>query len=171
MRLFVALELSQDTTQAIQEWRKPMADMFPVLRWTSENQLHITLRFLGNSNPDDVIFQMKTLALEELLPVEYTLSETGNFGEPPFVIWLSGKFSSSLFTMARRLEHIPDGYGKTGETRKFIPHVTIARVNPGVQCPRLNLDTSIGGAAQAVSLIESELTSDGPVYSILYSVS
>ncbi len=171
MRLFVALELSRDSIQALELWRKPLVIKYPLLKWTSESQLHITLRFLGDCNPDDVIPKMKTLALRELLPVEYTLSDIGDFGKPPFVIWLSGKFSSSLYTMASRLEHIPDEHGNTGETGRFIPHVTIARVRSGVQCPRLNPDISIQGAAQSVNLVESVLTSKGPVYSTLYTVS
>ncbi len=171
MRLFVALELSRDSIQAVELWRKPLTCKYPLLKWVSGEQLHVTLRFLGNCDPDDVISQMKSLALSELLPVEYTLSDTGRFGKPPFAIWLSGMFSSSLFTMVRRLEQISGGYGKTDNTRKFVPHVTIARVKTGVQCPQLKFDTPIDGVARSVSLIESVPAPGGPVYSTLYSVS
>jgi 2'-5' RNA ligase len=119
--LFVALELSKDTVRAIEEWRKPLVRSFPLLKWTSASQLHITMRFLGDRNPEDVIFQMKALALGELLPVEYTLSDTGSFGKPPSVIWLSGKFSSSLFTIVHRLGTFPTVTVKQERTENSFP--------------------------------------------------
>ena len=170
MRLFVALKLSPTDVQSIEKWRKPLMLKYPFLRWTRDSQLHVTLRFLGERDPDLVIPEIKNLTLEELLPAEYTLTQTGRFGTPPSVLWLSGRFSSGVYTMAERLNSIPDGYGKSGESRPFIPHVTLVRIERGTYCPVISYDESITGACHSIHLISSRLTENGPVYSSIFKL-
>lgn len=170
MRLFVSLKLSSNSIQKIEEWRKPLVEEYQDLRWTREDQLHVTLRFFGDRDPDRVISEIKALHLEDCLPVEYTLSGTGHFGNPPSVLWLSGKFSSNVFLMARGLASIPDGDGRSGGGRDFTPHVTIARLKRGGQFPSLIFDRKIAGTGSYINLISSRLTPDGPVYTNLFSI-
>lgn len=170
MRLFVTLALSDKTVQAIEEWQKPLKGKYPSLRWTCESQFHVTLRFLGDRDPDQVACEIRALSLEDLLPAEYTLSKIGQFGNPPSVLWLSGKFSSEVFSIARRLDSIPDGDGNAGGSRCFTPHITIARVRGGTQCPTFSFNGEITGIGNAIHLINSRLTPSGHVYSTLFSI-
>jgi len=170
VRLFVALELSSDTIDFIEEWRKPLIRKYSDLRWTGGEQLHVTLRFLGDRNPDQVAGEMRNLCLEELLPIEYTISRIGQFGNPPSVLWLSGSFSSEVFSMAQRLDSIPDGEGKTGGSRHFNPHVTLARIRRGSSCPNITFSRQIAGVGSAIHLMSSNLTPDGSIYTTLFSV-
>lgn len=171
MRLFVALKLSPTDIQFIEKWRKPLILRYPSLRWTLDSQLHVTLRFLGERDPDLVIPEIKNLALEELLPAEYTLTQTGRFGKPPSVLWLSGRFSSGVYTMAERLNSIPDGYGKGGGGRPFIPHVTLARIGRAEHCPLPVFDRQVKGICNSISLINSRLAANGPAYSTFFTIS
>ena len=53
MRLFVALPLPAETRSALLAWTKRCGPQ-PGLRWTLEDQLHITLQFLGEVGEDRV---------------------------------------------------------------------------------------------------------------------
>ena len=165
----MALELSESTIRSIEEWREPLVKQYLDLKWTCKNQFHITLRFLGHRDPEQVISEIKALHLEEFLPVEYSLSRIGHFGKPPSVLWLSGKFSSKAFTLNRSLDSIPDGNGLSGSSRHFTPHITLARVKPGMQCPIISFHKQISGLAKAIHLMNSELTGSGPTYSTLFT--
>ncbi len=171
MRLFIALELSGSSIDEIEIWRKPLRKKYPLLKWTSGNQLHVTLRFLGSVNAAEVTGKMKSLELKEFLPVEYFLTDVGSFGNPPSVVWLSGKFSPGLNTLVHRLNSIPDCDGETGESRRFTPHVTVARIKGEIQYHGLEFGPKIYGSGKAVNLISSNLTAGGPVYSNLFSIS
>lgn len=171
MRLFAALELSESAIQTIHAWREPLIKKHPSLHWTREDQLHVTLRFLGDREAHEVIREMKDLSLEELFPIGYTLNTTGTFGNPPSVLWLSGRFSSSLLSITQLLDSIPDEDNTTGGRRPFIPHVTIARARRGKQCPVFDLDRQIAGTCNSLSLINSRLSADGPAYSTLFTIS
>ena len=170
MRLFVSLELSEGTLKRIKEWRNPLISRYPDLRWTGDNQLHVTLRFLGERNPGQVISEMKNLNIERFLPVEYTLNRTGIFGTPPSVLWLSGIFSSEVFSLARQLGSIPDHEGKKGGSRRFTPHITVARIRRGVRCPDIRFDRQLRGTGRVIRLAASRLTPEGPVYTTLSSI-
>lgn len=171
MRLFVALELSAAAIQTIHDWREPLIKKWPSLHWTREDQLHVTLRFLGGREAHEVIREMKDLSLEELLPIQYTFNTTGTFGNPPSVLWLSGKFSSSLLSITQLLDSIPDQDSRTGGSRPFIPHVTIARAGRGKQCPAFDFNRQTTGSSNSLSLTSSRLSANGPAYSTLFTIS
>ncbi|MCK5034438.1 MAG: RNA 2',3'-cyclic phosphodiesterase [Candidatus Sabulitectum sp.] len=171
MRLFAALELSESAIQTIHAWREPLIKKHPSLHWTRKDQLHVTLRFLGDREAHEVIREMKDLSLEELLPIEYTFNTTGTFGTHPSVLWLSGKFSSSLLSITQLLDSIPDQDNRTGGSRPFIPHVTIARAGRGEQCPAFDFNRQITGSFNSISLIGSRLAANGPAHSTLFTIS
>ena len=165
----MALELSESTVLSIEEWREPLVKQYPFLKWTRRNQFHVTLRFLGNRDPEQVISEIEALHLEGYLPAEYSLSRIGHFGKPPSVLWLSGKFSSKVYALNRCLDSIQDGSGLSGSSSHFTPHITLARVKRGKQCPIISFHRQIPGLAKAIHLMNSELTGSGPSYSTLFT--
>jgi|GEM_PF-1663619 len=170
MRLFLSLELSSETVRKIKKWRKPLEEKYPALSWTSEAQLHITLRFLGNRTPEQVKEEMNSLQLPGFLPVEYALNRTGKFGEPPSVLWLSGEFSPQVFSLARSLGSIPDERGETSQAEHFTPHITLARIKREVKSPNIRFNGRIDGTGSAVHLVRSRLDCVGASYETLYSI-
>ena len=171
MRLFVALKISDPSACIIEKWQRSQAKLHPELRWTEPNQLHLTLRFLGDREPCEVISAMKTLKLGELLPVEYTLFRSGSFGNPSNLLWLSGSFSPELFSIVRRLNSVPDGQSKTGKEGDFSPHITIARSPRGSVCSVPFFIEQLKEFSNSIHLMNSRLTREGPVYSTLFTVS
>lgn len=171
MRLFIAVKISDSLTGVIRNWQKSMAKLHPEPGWTKQNQLHLTLRFLGNREPGGVISAMNTLNLHELLPLEYTLSRSGSFGNPSSIFWLSGSFSPAIFSIVHRLASIPDQQGKPGDERSFSPHITIARVPRGSVCSVPVFNEQVKEVSNSIHLMNSRLTPEGPVYSTLFTVS
>ncbi|PIE51561.1 RNA 2',3'-cyclic phosphodiesterase [Candidatus Fermentibacteria bacterium] len=168
MRLFIAMELPSEVRRSISDWIEPLSRQHSDLRWTSCENLHVTLRFLGNVNPDSVIQKMKESQIKSFLPVEFTLNRLGTFGRPSSVLWVSGKFSEGVFDLAEKLGSIPDDRGLT-KTCRYCPHITVARARRGFSIPFLPWRESLIGASSTIGLYSSELTGKGSVYTILHS--
>lgn len=168
MRLFIALDLPDHVTESIERWREPFIKKYSELKWAGRHSLHVTLRFLGNVDPGPVLAEMKRMNLKQYLPAEFTLDRSGTFGRPPSVLWLSGKFSPGALRMAETLSKIPDEQGLS-ETRRFHPHITVARSRRGDSVPLLPMNEKLKGNCLSVSLFTSTLTREGPVYSLVYS--
>lgn len=151
-------------------WRKPLLSLYPDLRWTSSENQHLTLRFLGNREPESVVKEIEQLNLGFSLPVSFTLERCGTFGRPPSVLWLSGKFAETCYHLASRLAGIVDENGEM-EKRRFFPHITVARSPRGRAIPRIDFKDKIHGSSAGIELISSTLTSRGPIYRTLFGVS
>ena len=168
MRLFAALCLPYGVKDGIESWRSPLTVKYPQLKWTCRSNLHVTLRFLGNVDPENTISQIKRVNLERFLPVEFSLERISTFGRPPSVLWLSGNFSRGAAAIASALGEIPDEQGFP-EKRKFIPHVTVARAGKEDAVPPVSFNLCLRGEASAVKLFNSTLSPRGPVYRVLYT--
>lgn len=170
MRLFIALELPGETRSGLHELLAGERERFSHLRWTSPDNLHVTLRFLGDLDPRAISHRLGEMDLASLLPVEFSLFRTGTFGSPPRVLWVSGRFSHSVNRLASVLGEIPDDRNDTAQGR-FMPHVTVARAPRGSSIPSVTLPGELRGLAGSVTLFNSTLTSEGPVYERIFQVS
>lgn len=170
MRLFLALELPREIRNGLNEMLAGQRERFSFLRWTSPENLHVTLRFLGDLNPSETADKLRKLNPGSFLPVEYTLFRTGTFGSPPRILWVSGRFSPSVNRLASVLGEIPDERGDNARGC-FIPHITVARAPRGSSLPSVTLSGEIKGFAGSLTLFNSTLTSAGPVYERFFQVS
>ncbi|MFH1334248.1 MAG: RNA 2',3'-cyclic phosphodiesterase [Pseudomonadota bacterium] len=145
------------------------------IRFTALEQLHLTLRFLGNISEED--------SLRLVTAAEHTLKNT-----PSFSIQLTGIdfFPSqqskktliatcppnpALITLTHAIEQLVQSLGVTPETRPFHPHVTLARMREKLRKEIINTDFSlpIDGIVQEISLMRSDSTKDGVVYSSVWT--
>jgi 2'-5' RNA ligase len=166
MRLFLAMEPSQSVQMRIFSDLESFRNQHPELKWVSSENLHVTLRFLGDRSPDSVISELALFNPSSCLPVEFTLNKSGTFGVPPSVLWLSGEFPEGIYTLAATVSTLPDQEGRT-EKRPFSPHISVARAPRNSCLPSVNWHGQIAGVFQEVKLISSVLLSHGPVYSTL----
>ncbi|TDI59624.1 MAG: RNA 2',3'-cyclic phosphodiesterase [Alphaproteobacteria bacterium] len=127
LRLFIGLPLPVRIRQRI------LARMggVPGVRWQADDQLHLTVRFLGNieaHQASDVDLAMRTVALQ---PFDIALSGTGLFGTlaKPRTIWAGVKPARSLLALENKIDALVTRAGLPPETRKYTPHITIARCN------------------------------------------
>ena len=127
MRVFVALPVPDAVRECLLD---PMEGVTGV-RWQDADSLHITLRFIGEvtrHQADDVACALADVAWRDF-PV--TLQGVGHFERKgqPTAIFARVVPSAELAELQQRTEHACRRAGFAGETRKFIPHVTLDRLN------------------------------------------
>ena len=126
-RLFVALR----PPEAI---RDPLIDTMEGVegaRWQADEQLHLTLRFVGEvdrAQANDLVSALETVRAPRFaldLRSVGTFERKGRVGS----LWARVEESEPLNILQRRVERTCRAAGLEPVTRKFVPHVTIARVN------------------------------------------
>ena len=103
----------------------------PGARWADPEQIHLTLRFIGEV--DELVFRDVLDSLDDVRsePFPLVLRGVGHFpprGEPR-VLWVGVEKSAPLFELQRRVERAVARAGVAPDGRKFSPHVTLARLN------------------------------------------
>ncbi len=125
-RLFVALVPPQDVVERL----CALTGGVPGARWQSPDQIHLTLRFIGETCASTQRDIEDALAPVDLAPFDLTLSGVGHFGDKrrPRVIWAGVEPSPSLCRLQEKIERALVMAGLPPATQKFHPHVTLARL-------------------------------------------
>lgn len=181
-RLFVSVDPPDRLQEAIADAQEPLEDL-PGLRLTDPQQTHLTLTFLGDVEADRLSKVRKAIERGvDAAGVSRFRARFGGFGVfPEFdyisVVWIGVREGA---TDTERLHHSLEEalapLGLEGDDHEFTPHVTIARMDHArakdtVQRVVRTRDPDIGGMeVDAVSLKESTLTEDGPVYETLETI-
>ncbi len=171
-RLFIGIDLPLHVKDRLTS----LAGGVPGARWQSEEQLHLTLRFIGDVEgpmANDIANALDGLEMETF---DLTLSGVGQFGDKrPHVIWAGLEQSPQLHRLASKVEQTLQRVGLAPETRKYTPHVTLARLkNPSLDrvFNYLSEHALFQAPAFTVSefhLYESHLGSAGAIYQIVSS--
>ena len=132
MRTFIALTLPPHILhQIIRTTAGFHSQIKNGVRWTPPENLHLTLRFLGESNPDRLVdLQEKLEQLRKHPAFEITFKRYGVFPawKSPSTIWLGVEKNSDLENLAKTVETMAREVGFRPEKKPFRPHITIARV-------------------------------------------
>ena len=183
LRLFIAIELSEELKEAIHSLIEKLraSDTNFSIRWVSYGGLHITLKFLGEVPRANIAIVEEAMkaAAENKNTFELSLSGTGVFPNErrPGVFWIGVKDSErSLVDLAKSVIKECSNRGFPDENRPFSPHITIGRAREKAGTADL---TKIAGHLRSVnlriefqiidhiSLIWSQLTPKGPIYTTL----
>ncbi len=125
-RLFVAIDLPQ----AIQSELSSFCFGVPGARWVVDDQLHLTIHFIGEV--DGSMFADIKEALAEIVfePFTLELQGVGHFPprKAPKVLWVGVKSNESLNCMKGKIDAQLRRLGMVSERRKFFPHITVARL-------------------------------------------
>ncbi len=125
-RLFVAIDLPVN----IRERLSFMCCGLPGARWLDPEQMHLTLRFIGDVN--STIFQDVREALTEVRGEMFSMQLEGvGFFPPrgnPRVVWAGIRKNEQLVQIRNRVESVLIRAGLKPEGRKYSPHITLARL-------------------------------------------
>ncbi|WP_119084538.1 RNA 2',3'-cyclic phosphodiesterase [Altererythrobacter sp. B11] len=126
-RLFAAIRPSASVRDALIDTMEGVENA----RWQDEDQLHLTLRFMGEVGAREA--EDLAAALEQLQAPPFTLEITGvgHFEHKRRVhaLWAGIAPSPALAVLQRRVERACRSAGLPPERRRFTPHVTLARLN------------------------------------------
>lgn len=134
-RVFVAINLPDELRCIIAKYIESLKKGFSdsIVRWEKVEKLHLTLKFLGEIDPEEVeeLKKIVTKIVKFFQPFDLEITGTGIFGpkSSPRVLWLGVRdCSGSLSELQRRLEVECRKAGFRGEDREFRAHLTIGRI-------------------------------------------
>jgi 2'-5' RNA ligase len=169
MRLFVALAIPDPVARSIMLIQGGV----PGARWQTREQLHLTLRFIGEVDGRDAAMLDDALAGIEAPGFDLQLHGVGQFGnKQPHALWAGIRKSDALDHLQRKVDNAIRRVGQPQDAHKFTPHVTLARLRNPESAKMIEwlahhaLFTSAEFSVNAFHLYSSRLTSDGSVYAV-----
>lgn len=146
-RLFTALEIPADIGFALSLKRGGLMGA----RWISPENYHITLRYIGDIDrrtADEIVDMLERYGAAE--PFEVTIDHLGVFGgNKPRALYAGVTPSDALSRLQAAHERALQRIGLPPEGRKFVPHVTLARLR---DTPPADLAVHIAQAGHFVPL-------------------
>ena len=143
-------------------------------RWQDDDQLHLTLRFIGEVDRHVAADVHAALGGIRQAPFDLAISGVGMFDRRgiPTTIWAGVAPQEPVRTLNKKVEQAMMRAGLEPETRAFHPHVTLARLNRSSGSVEDYLARNGGASTPAFTvaslhLYESSLTPDGAIYTPL----
>jgi RNA 2',3'-cyclic 3'-phosphodiesterase len=143
-------------------------------KWTPPDQLHVTLRFLGN------VSEVRAREIEAVLhevhcsPLTISVGGVGTFPDATKrslnVLWVGVEATPELRDLQTRVDDALEMIGLDRESRPYHPHITVARIR---YADPIGIDAWLGAhgslllptfTANGFSLMESQPGVDGSVY-------
>ena len=183
VRAFIAIDLSPEIhkrlDQVADELKNRLAGV-PV-RWVPVENVHLTLKFLGDVSLTNLEILKKILRSEanNHLPFEISIGQLGAFPSKrrPRVIWVGVEAPQELMDLQRAIESETTRLGYARDRREFSPHLTLGRISRNANSADLRQigevlkSYAVGflGATRVkeVHLFRSDLQPGGAVYTSL----
>jgi 2'-5' RNA ligase len=169
-RLFVAVEVADAAQEAIDAAIAPWRDELTSIRWSPSENRHVTVRFLGGVEPDDLVaVTAATAATAATAPFALALGTLGAFPERGRArVWWVGLEdpTGALPELAAAMQgHLPPGFEP--DTRPYHAHLTLGRADPPLAVPPGWPATPVpptGWRVERLVLFESHLRRPHAVY-------
>ena len=177
LRAFIAIEVPEKIRQGLGRIQQKLQVSGLKVRWTHAQGMHLTLKFLGDIRRE-VVPEAARIMREASAGVgrlELTVGGLGSFPKngPPRIVWVgvSGDIEP-LAALAERLEEDARQLGAKGEDRRYVPHLTLGRIQDVPDDFARTLaemgDPVLGTfQAEGLTLFMSELTPEGSIYTVL----
>ncbi|MFA6078363.1 MAG: RNA 2',3'-cyclic phosphodiesterase [Candidatus Omnitrophota bacterium] len=182
MRLFIAIELSDEIKEGLSMVQSHLKYSGADVKWVETDNIHLTLKFLGEADEDKV--KRITSALDAIgsatHPFDISVKEIGAFPriEHPRVVWAGlDKGAEESKLLAGTIDEKMSEIGFQKEERAFSPHMTIGRVKDAknkdaLKEKVLSLDPAMldlkPQLISSVILFRSTLTPKGSIYTKIH---
>jgi RNA 2',3'-cyclic 3'-phosphodiesterase len=175
MRLFVAVEIDEAVRHALGDVVARFAEAVAnvpglQVRWVRVEQIHVTLRFLGDIADDRLpTVEAALAAVESGPPFDLRLAGIGLFPPAgrPAVVWAGLEGAAPLVALQARIESQLRQTGIAAETRRYRPHITLGRVTSARAGARAALEEGqpevppVSWPVDHFSLVQSHLSPRG----------
>jgi len=179
IRAFIAIHLPAEVRDYLATISADLSRQLPqgAVRWVKPDRIHLTLRFLGDTDVrllPDIQNALDEVATQQQR-FDLYLEGFGCFPncKRPRILWAG--VAGRLKEAAQLKEEIDSALAPLGweeEKRPFRPHLTIGRVKDARTAVSPTWPESLQRPAipvDAIHLIESELTPNGPIYTVRHS--
>jgi 2'-5' RNA ligase len=186
LRTFIAVEIPAGIQDAIAQSTASLKNALPktLVRWVAPQNVHLTLKFLGDVSPTTLEQLVEKLRAKAASYGTFSMSVSGLGAFPSphraRVIWIGLEAPPALETLRGGLEAAAVGLGFAPEERQFSPHLTIGRVGQNVSAADLaRIRTALEArkvgvlgtlGVEAVHIFKSDLRPGGAVYTRLYTL-
>ncbi len=186
LRSFIAVEIPGEVQQAISRSLAPLQKTLPppLIRWVAPQNVHLTLKFLGDVSPSNLEKVAALLKMEACAHGSFsmTVQSLGAFptSRRARVIWIGLEAPPLLLNLQRGIDAASAQLGYPSEYRPFSPHLTVGRVGQHATAADLQKihtavdSTHIGDLGnvhvEAVHIFKSDLRPGGSVYTHLYTL-
>ncbi len=176
MRLFVALEIPTTTRENLATLIASLRAITREPRWVRSDNLHVTLKFLGEVAEDElaaVETALGRIRSDQAVTLEFRGLGFFPNEKKPRVFWAGIAASSNLKTLAADIEGAMEKCGIAREKREFSPHLTLARLERALpealrKAIAENAQREFGSLrAGEFHLIQSKLKPTGAEYTTL----
>jgi len=166
-RLFVAIDLPE----VVKESLVLMQNGLRGARWVARENLHLTVRFIGEVSAEEADEIHSVLGEVRAVPFIIKLGEIGLFssGGKPRSVWIGVQDRSSIDILKQHIDRSLLRLGINPEGRKYVPHVTLARFREKPSklsdfMPRLGTGRSVPVRVEQFVLFSSFLAHAGAIY-------
>lgn len=175
IRLFTGIEIPEAAKDAL----TAVMGGLPKIRWQTREQIHLTLRFIGDVEPSLALDVRYKLAAVKFSPFAFSIRGLGLFGteKTPRMLWAAVEGGEPLRDLYRRISAALNGLGIEPETRKYTPHVTLGRFK-GSRGERLPQFLAAHGGLNVANirvgrfaLYQSHLGNEGAHYDVIETYS
>jgi len=182
VRLFFAVEFDDALKDAVSKAIGGIRIANPPWRWVSRSNIHVTLKFLGDTDEELVPLLVDSVSAvcRETPPFEIVLDRMGGFPnlkKPRVLFYEATKGAPELTSLARRIDTTLHGdLSIEREERPFRAHATVARIKtpiPPDLAARLEKAPAVEHYTQKVervSLMQSDLQRGGAVYRLVKGI-
>jgi 2'-5' RNA ligase len=179
VRLFIAIQIPDEIRSQFAALLKEFRVIAPQAKWVRPENLHVTLKFLGETESSKLTAlqnALSTVVCERSVALEFHGLGFFPNEKRPRVFWAGMQSSPNLQSLAASLDRAVHKLGFPLEDRPFAPHLTLARFQPAVAAPKLleavheKMPHLFGSLrASEFHLVESKLKPTGAEYTNLQS--
>ena len=172
-RLFLALEIAPAVIKSIIDIRDSVYGAAAGVRWEPEDKLHITLKFLGDTDNSIIATLTESIApvIESRSRIELEFLKFGLFyrDKKPSILWLGTKINVALQELFVELDDAVSAFGFKKEEREFKPHLTLLRIKGREDFEKIKELTELPPVelkflAEKIILFRSRLLPSGSIY-------
>jgi RNA 2',3'-cyclic 3'-phosphodiesterase len=181
MRTFIAIPLPDECRTMLDKMQLDLRSCGADVRWAAIPSMHLTLKFLGEADPEIIPKLEDSLASIARLQRSFALRLRGLGCFPnqknPRVIWcgIEGEIEN-LIRLQQHVETACFQFGFARENRDFHPHLTLGRVGGKrnlqalLDCIKMGSDLESGFKPDHFNIYRSILKPQGAVYSVLKTI-
>ncbi len=177
----MGIKLDREAMEKIANALKPFRKIASPIKWTKAENIHLTLKFIGDVEPATYKKIEETLSGNDypVDPFTVRIAGIGKFGKEQElnILWAGITPSQKLESLFRDIESRLHGVGIPKDNRPFKPHITLARnkknfdIKPYLRLIDQHQGTFISESAiKGFQIFKSDLSSNGPTYTILKEI-
>ncbi len=182
IRAFIAVEIDPRVRDALIQVQNKLRASEADVKWTEPNDIHLTLKFLGDILPSDIdaAVAIMTKSISGITPFPIDITELGAFPDIllPQIIWAGvTKNADILIKIAQNLESDLTKLKIKKEERSFTAHITLGRERSfrgkdklSAALEETNIPPGLTQTIKGITLFKSTLTPQGPIYEPLKAI-